>query len=198
MAKQEYVSFKESRILSITCLFLFVGGLMSVVPQESLVVLIVNSVLALIGAAIFYTLWRLHHRHSKRYYSLLSYVMIIGLSVYFAVPLLRIFYGTYVFWIGIGFLVIVISLPSIQAERIAKGILNPSKNKFGKVYMIIFVLVLVFGSFLYINAGVTQSPDALTFSIFLFALSLMFLCIAPILLLTPERMEELKRNGVGR
>lgn len=196
MVEQKNISFKESRILSITGLFLGVGGLMSVVPEENIVVFIVNSLLAVIGGIIFYILWRQHRRHSKRYYSLLSYVMIIGLSVYFAVPLLRMFYGTYVFWIGIVFLVIVISLPYFRAERMAKGILKPSQHKFGKVYLTIFVLVLVFGSFLYINASATQSPDALTFSLFLFALSLMFLCVAPILLITPERMEELKKNRV--
>lgn len=193
MDKKTNVTFKESRIFSIVGLFVLVGGLMSVVPQESLIVFIINMVMAIIGGVIFYILWRLHNRHSKRYYSLLSYVMIIGLSIYFAVPLLRLFYGTYVFWVGILLVVIVIALPYIQAEKIAKGILNPSKNKFGKVYLVIFVLVLVFGSLLYINASATQSPDAFTFSIFLFALSLMFLCIAPILLITPERIEELKR-----
>ncbi len=105
------VSFKESQIIRITLLLLGMGFLASVVPTISLPLFLFNALLALIAGALFYYFWKTTKHQSKRYFSLLSYVMINVLAIYFTIPLLRMYFLTMTFWIGVVMLIIMIVLP---------------------------------------------------------------------------------------
>ncbi|MEI5907456.1 hypothetical protein WAK64_10345 [Bacillus spongiae] len=186
------VTFKESRIIQTTFLLILMGFLTSFVPEENWMLLTFNMILALIGGLIFTMLWRRNRRHSVRYFSLLSYVMIVTLSFYFAIPLFRVFAGTFIFWLGLLLIIVMSIFPYIYSEKIAIGVQNPSKTGLGKVYLLFSSLIIGFGTILFFNANLSSNPDAFTVAIFSFMLALLFLFIAPILLITPQRMDELK------
>lgn len=82
------------------------GLLMSFIPEGNWFLFGVNSFIAFICMLIFIVLWQKHRQHSKRYFSLLSYVMLNGLAIYATIPILRMIYGTLTFWVGIIFLVV--------------------------------------------------------------------------------------------
>lgn len=80
------------------------------------------------------------------------------------------------------------------SEHIAISVTKPTKTKIGKIYIVYAPLVLIFGGILFSRALSTSNPDALPIAIFGFLLAILFLFIAPVLLTTPQRMEELKRK----
>ncbi|OIU72681.1 hypothetical protein [Rossellomorea aquimaris] len=192
MAK-EVVSFKKSRIVQTTFLLLLMGFLCSFVPEENWILLGFNVVLSLTIGFVFFLLWRYNRQNSKRYFSLLSYFMLVALSVFFSIPLFRVFADSFIFWIALFFLIAMAAIPYFISERIARGVQNPTKSALGRVYMITVPLIIGFGTILFLNANLSANPDAFTISIFLFFGAVFFLFIAPILLITPERMNELNK-----
>ncbi|MGM0867771.1 MAG: hypothetical protein ACQEWF_24370 [Bacillota bacterium] len=192
MAKK-IVTFKESRIIQTTFLLLLMGFLCSFVPEENWALLGLNIGIAVICGFIFVLLWRFNRHHSKRYFSLLSYFMLVGLSIYFAIPLFRVFAGTFIFWLALILIAVMAVVPYFFSENIATGVQNPTKTALGRVYMTTIPLIVVFGTILFFNANLSADPNALTISIFLFSGAIFFLFIAPILLITPERMKELDK-----
>ncbi|MBN8194430.1 hypothetical protein JI667_20065 [Bacillus sp. NTK074B] len=187
------VSFKESRIFHTTFLLILVGFIFSFIPEENWLLFGINMGIASGCFLVFSLLWWQNRHHSKRYFSLHSYFMIVALSVYFAIPLFRVFAGTFVFWLGLLLIIVMSILPYIYSERIAIGVQNPSRTGLGKLYLLISALIIGYGTILFLNANLTANPDAFTISIFCFMLSLLFLFIAHILLITPKRMDELKK-----
>ncbi len=185
------VSFKESRIIGTSLLLFGLGFLGSVVPVISKSVILFNFVLAAIATVLFYVFWKKHQHQSKRYFSLLSYVMVIELGIFMAIPLLRVYYLEFVFWIGVVMLVVMVLLPYLFTKEIAFGIQKPAKSKLGKIYLIFALLIIGFGSSIYTHSLSTSNPQANVIAILLslFALSLFFL--APVFLIKPEDMDEI-------
>ncbi|MFC4388025.1 hypothetical protein ACFOZ1_09420 [Gracilibacillus marinus] len=188
------VTFKESRIIATTLLLVGMGFLASVVPEVNLNLFLFNLFLAIIAFVLFYTFWRKLKFQSKRYYSLLSYVMTNTLAIYFAIPLLRLYFLTFTFWFGIGMLLIMIIVPYLYAKEIAFGVQKPYKSKLGKIFLIYTVLVMVFGISAYMGSLYHANADALVVAVVVFLLSLMFFFLAPILLIKPEEMDELMKK----
>ncbi|RCW65837.1 hypothetical protein [Saliterribacillus persicus] len=185
------VSFKESRIISTSVLLFGMGFLMSVIPDFNTPLMLFNFVLAGIATVLFYVFWKKHQHQSKRYFSLLSYVMIIGLGVFAAIPLLRVFYLELVFWFGVVMLAIMVLLPYLFAKEIAFGIQKPAKSKLGKVYLIFALLIIGFGATVYSHSLFTSNPEANVIAIFAFLLALLLFFTAPVLLIKPEDMDEI-------
>jgi hypothetical protein len=192
LAKQ-VVTFKKSRIIQTTFLLLLMGFLCSFVPEENWILLGFNVVLSITMGVVFYLLWTFNQHNSKRYFSLLSYFMLVALSVFFAIPLFRVFADSIIFWLALIFIVAMAATPYFISERIAIGVQNPTITALGRVYIIIVPLIIGFGTVLFSNTNLSANPDALTISIFLFLGAIFFLFIAPILLITPERMNELNK-----
>lgn len=188
------VPYNENRILRTTALLLLMGFLLSVIPNISIKLLIFNLSLALISAGVFYLFWKKTKDDSKRYFSLLSYVMLNVLSIYFIIPLLRIYFFTLTFWVGVGMLIIMIILPHLFSRKVAYSIQKPYKSKLGKIYSIYGVLVLLFGGIAYSDALRTSNPDAFVIAIFSFLLAILFLFISPVLLIKPDEMDELMKK----
>ncbi|MFB4169295.1 hypothetical protein [Virgibacillus sp. JSM 102003] len=168
------VSFKESRIVGTTILLLGMGFLASVVPKINLVVMMLNLLLALIGGFLFYYFWKITKHNSKRYFSLLSFVMLNVMAIQFAIPLLRIYFLTLTFWIGVTMLIIMVTLPYIYARKIAYGIQKPGKSKLGKIYLVYLGLLFPFGGSAYMNSLYTSNTDAIVVALFTFLVSLFF------------------------
>lgn len=170
------------------------GFLVSFLPEANWALLGFNFGLATFCLLLFILLWRIHRYQSKRYFSLLSYVMLNALTVYFTIPIFRMIYGTVAFWIGIVTFAAVIITPYLFSEKIAKGIQNPGQSNVGKVYAFYAPLIILFGTVLFIGALGSSNPDALAIAIFLFLGAILFLFITPVLLITPQRMEELENQ----
>lgn len=185
------VAFKESRIVGTTILLLGTGFLMSVVPEGNLPLLLFNTLLALLAGALFYYFWKTTKHESKRYFSLLSFVMLNVMAIHFAIPLLRIYFLTITFWIGIVMLAVMVILPYLYSREIAFGIQKPNKSKLGKIYLIYAVLVIIFGATAFMGSLYTSNPNAIVLAFFTFLLALLFLFISPVLLIKPAEMDEI-------
>jgi len=185
------VTFQESRMIKTTILLFVTGGLFSIIPEGDPIFLIFNLSLSLIAGVLFYVFWKKLKHHRKRYYSLLSFVMINVIAIYFAMPLLRIYFLTITFWIGVVVLLIMNILPYLYSREIAFGIQKPNKSKLGKIYTIYTILILFFGSIAYSNGLVTQQADALTIAIITFLFSILFFFISPIMLIKPKEMDKI-------
>ncbi|TMU82723.1 hypothetical protein FGG79_20800 [Bacillus sp. BHET2] len=188
------VKFKESRIFQTSFLLVLMGSLCSVVPDGNWTLFSMNMGIAGICSVVFYLLWRRNRRHSKRYFSLLSYFMLVALAVYFAIPLFRVFIGSFIFWTALLVILVMAILPYFYSENIIIGVQNPTKTTLGKIYSITIPLIILFGTLLFFNANLSGNPQALPISVFLYFGAIFFLFIAPILLITPERVEELNRK----
>ncbi|MBH9968477.1 hypothetical protein [[Bacillus] enclensis] len=191
--KNKTVLFKESRIIQTTFLLIMVGFIYSFIPYENWLLLGMNMGLAGLCCVIFTILWRYNRNHSKRYFSLLSYVMLITLSLYFTIPLLRVFVGSFLFWLTLLLLAACTLIPYFFSESIAKGVQNPSMSKMGKIYLIMSMLIVAFGTILLFYVNLQESQDAFVVALFSFGLAVLFLFIAPIFLITPERVKELDK-----
>lgn len=188
------VSKKESRMVGTTVLLVGTGFLMSNVPSGNLPLLAFNLSLALISYALFYYFWKTTKHHSKRYFSLLSFVMLNCMAIHFAIPLLRMYYLTLTFWIGLVVLIAMIVTPYFYSRKIAASHHHPEKSPLAKVYTVYVILVLGFGGAAYSDALYTQNPDALTLAIFAYLLSLLFLFVSPMLLIKPAEMKQIAKK----
>lgn len=188
------VSFKESRIVGTTILLLGMGFLASVVPKINLVVMMFNLLLALIGGFLFYYFWKTTKHKSKRYYSLLSFVMVNVMAIQFAIPLLRIYFLTLTFWIGIVMIIIMITLPYLYSREIAFGVQKPGKSKLGKIYLIYLAMLFPFGGTAFMSSLYTSNPDAIVIAVITFLIALLFLFLAPIFLIKPAEMNQITKN----
>ncbi|OAT84723.1 hypothetical protein A6P54_20870 [Bacillus sp. MKU004] len=63
----------------------------------------------------------------------------------------------------------------------------------GKVYLIMSMLIVAFGTILLFYVNLQGSQDAFVVALFSFGLAVLFLFIAPIFLITPERVKELDK-----
>jgi hypothetical protein len=187
------VPIKESRIVPTTFLLVLMGFLVSFVPEENWSLLAVNMGLAGLCCLIFFVFWLKTKHESKRYFSLLSYVMIIALSIYFVIPFFRVFAGQLVSWLGMVLIIIMIIMPFLNRESIATGLVSPSKNPIGKYFFTVFTLIFGFGVIFFATINFSENPDAIALSSFFFIFALLFLFIAPVLLIKPSRVKELEK-----
>ncbi|MFB4169306.1 hypothetical protein [Virgibacillus sp. JSM 102003] len=188
------VSFKESRIVGTTILLLGMGFLMSWIPKGNLLVLMVNLLLAFIAGFLFFYFWKTTKHKSKRYFSLLSFVMVNVMAIQFTIPLLRIYFLTLTFWIGIVMLIIMVTMPYIYARKIAYGIQKPGKSKLGKIYLVYLGLLFPFGGSAYMNSLYTSNTDAIVVALLSFLVALFFLFVSPVFLIKPAEMDKITKE----
>lgn len=188
------VPYKESRIIGTTILLLITGFLFSWIPDISIKLLVFNLSIALFSGCLFYYFWKITKHNSKRYYSLLSFVMLNVMSIHFAIPLLRIYFLTLTFWIGVVMLIIMITLPYLYSREIAVGVQKPYKSKMGMIYLIYSALIITFGATAYSNSLYTFNPDAFTLALLGFLIAILFLFISPALLIKPKEMDEIMKE----
>jgi len=185
------VTFKESRVITTTILLFVTGAMFSIIPEGNPLFFIVNLSLAIIAGLLFYVFWRRLKHTSIRYFSLLSFVMINVFAIYFAMPLLRLFYPTFIFWIGIFILMVMNILPYLFSKTIAYGVQKPNKSILGRIYIVYAILIMLFGSVIYSNSLYTQHTDAFALAIVLFLFSILFFFLSPIMLIKPETMKKI-------
>ena len=170
------------------------GFIFIIIPEGNLVILIFNMSLSLISGGLFYIFWRTTKHRSKRYFSLLSFVMLNVLGVYFAMPILRIYFLSFTFWIGVVMLIIMNTLPYFYSRKIALGIQKPTKSELGKIYVIYLALIFLFGGTAYANALYTSSTDAVVLAVITFLFSIFFFFVSPVMLIKPKEMDKIMKR----
>ena len=190
---KESVTFANNRIFITFTLFLILGLPASLLPEETyLKWLGINFAVAVFLSVVNYVIWTKTKDDSKRYFSLHSLVMMLGLAFYMTTPLFRMLYPSIYFWLLLSGLALYSAFLFSKYDAIAGGLLNPRKSGFKLVVITFFVIVFVTGSSIW---GYILATDAAPFfgaAVLLFFLGLFLIMVAPAMLVTPERAEELK------
>lgn len=186
------VPFSTNRIFITFALFLLVGLPSSFIPEKTyLQWSLINLIIAVLLTAVNYLIWTKQKHNSKRYFSLHSFVMMLGLSFYSTSPIFRLIFPTIYFWILLcGVILYTVFLLS-KYDAIAGGILNPRKKGFKLVVSIFFSIVFITGSSIWGFMLATDAAPVNEVAIILFFIGLFLLMLAPAMLVTPERAEEL-------
>lgn len=190
-----YVPFANNRLFITFTLFLIIGLPASFIPEETYGRwLIINTAVAVVLTIVNYVLWRLHKEDSKRYFSLHSLVMLLGLAFFSMAPIFKGLYPSLFFFILlIGLLLFIVFLFS-KSEPIARSLLNPRLKGFSLIMYSYLGVVFFAGSVLWAYMLVTTPPSWIVVAIFLFFLGLFFIMISPAMLITPERAIELQNE----
>ncbi len=96
----EHVPFKQSRIFVTPILLFITGTITAFLPDVNWWFLAINLSLCVASGVAFYFLWRRFNKQSKRYFSLMSYIMLVVMGIHTALPFLRAVYGTVSLCIG--------------------------------------------------------------------------------------------------
>lgn len=155
-----YVPFANNRLFITFTLFLIIGLPASFIPEETYRRwLIINSTFAVALTVVNYVLWRQHKEDSKRYFSLHSLVMLLGLAFFSMAPIFKALYPSIFFWllvIGLGlFMLFIFS----KSERIAQSILNPRLKGFALVMYSYLSILFFAGSILWGYMLVANPPS---------------------------------------
>lgn len=190
-----HVPFAQNRLFITFTLFLILGLPASFLPEEGFMKwLIINFLVAVLLTFVNYHLWKRHQDDSKRYFSLHSLVMMIGLAFYMMTPVFKGLYPSLYFWLllfGLGLFVVFLFTKS---EPIAEGILNPRRKGFKILLYTYFGIVFFSGSVLWGFMLTTDTAEWIVLAILLFFLGLIFVMISPAMLVTPERAIELRES----
>lgn len=156
--------------------------------------LCINFIIAVLLTAANQIIWTKTKQDSKRYFSLHSLVMLIGLSIYATFPLLKLLYPSVFFWILLAGLVLYTLFLFSKYDSIAGGLLNPQKKGFKLLLSTFFFIVFVSGSSIWGYMSATDAAPVNGVAIIMFFLGLFFLMVAPAMLVTPGRAEELTKG----
>jgi len=190
---KESVSFTKNRIFLTFTLFLLLGLPSSFIPEETyLKWLLINFIIAVLLTVVNYMIWTKQKNDSKRYFSLHSFVMMLGLAFYATSPILRLIYPSMYFWILLGGLILYTVFLVSKYDAIAGGLLNPRKKGFKLLVFSFFAIVFVAGSSIWGYMLASDAAPVNEVAIIMFFLGLFLLMVAPSMLVTPERAEELK------
>jgi len=190
-----HVPFANNRLFITFTLFLILGLPASFLPEENYVKwLFINLTVAIALTLINFFLWKKHQDDSKRYFSLHSLVMMMGMAFYMMTPVFKGLYSTIFFWLLLIGLGIFMFLLFTGSESIAEGLLNPRRKGF-KVLLYTYIGIVLFsGSVLLSYMRFSQAAPWVSLAIVLFFLGLFLVMVSPAMLVTPERAIELRKR----
>ena len=202
MSKQEkhekvHVPFANNRLFVTLTLLLIIGIPMSFLPEETYVKwLIINIAVAIILTFINYLLWKKYQDDSKRYFSLHSLVMMLGMAFFAMSPVFKGLFPSIYFWLLLIGLGIFMAFLFSKSESIAEGFLNPRLKGF-KIMIYTYVGIVFFaGSIIWAYMLATEAAPWVTVAILTFFIGLFFIMVSPAMLITPERAIELRDREV--
>lgn len=182
-------------------MFLLFGVLVSLFLGEDLEKfvewVILNSIVALLATLVIMIIWAFQKNNSKRYYSLLSFVMLWVLTYYTMSPIFKILYPSKYFWILLTVTLVYTIFILLNRMIISKGILNPKEIWFKKLLLIYWVIFssVVIGLFFYVYLS-DYSYEMMPFAIFLYLVGLLFLSLSPVFLTKPEVAKKLENMSI--
>ena len=188
------VSFSGNRVFITLFLHLVFGIMSSFAPEENIGFWMkINILLALVLGFLNYILWIFHKNDSKRYFSLHSFVMMLGLAYYMMAPAFRSLYPTVFFWIllvvTLAFLVFLL----VKRDDVTRALVNPQDAWFKKVVFSYCGVIFILGSILWAYMLATQTGPFTPVAIMLFFIGIFLIMISPAMLSTPKRVRELEQ-----
>ncbi|MGB3262266.1 hypothetical protein [Paenisporosarcina sp.] len=194
--EKEHVTFANNRLFVTMTLLLIIGIPMSFLPEESYIKwLFINIAVAIILTFINYLLWEKYQDDSKRYFSLHSLVMMLGMSFFAMAPVFKGLFPSIYFWLLLIGLGIFMAFLFSKSESIAEGFLNPKLKGFKIMIYTYFGIVFFAGSILWAYLLATEVAPWVTVAILTFFIGLFFVMVSPAMLITPERAIELRNRG---
>lgn len=191
------VYFKD--IFLFLFMFLFFGGMVSLFPEVNVIKWVIfNSILAVLATLIIMIIWKFHKNNSKRYYSLLSFVMLWTLTYYLMSPLFKMIYPSLYFWILLTFTLGYTILLFMNQMKIARAILNPRELWFKKlllIYLFVFSGVAIV-LLIYSNMFDSYWGEMMVFAIVLYLAGFLFLSLSPVFLTRPEMAKKLENMPI--
>jgi len=191
------VPFGKSRIFKTLFLHLIVGVPSSFFPGEEHLQfwLTLNIGTALLFAVINYILWNRHKGDSKRYFSLHSLVMMMGLAFYMMAPAFKGLYPTLFFWVLLIVTLLFVLYMFSKSDSIGKSLIDPQQTGFKTVMMLYAIMILVVGGALWGFMLASDAAPMMGLAIILFLIGLFFIMISPAMLVKPMRAREFE---IGR
>ena len=195
-SQNELVSFANNRVFITLFLHLIFGFIFSFIPEENeWFWLKLNISLAILLAVTNFIIWFYHKGNSKRYFSLHSFVMFIGIIVFAMSPIFRVLYPTVYFWILLLLTVGLAVFLLIKYKVVTKVIITPEHPLFGRLMMLYFGVLLLVGGVVWVYMYTVETGSLFPILVLLYLIALFFILIAPVMLATPELVEELKEVG---
>lgn len=115
----------------------------SAIPDWSIGIFLFNLLITVfsLGLARY---WYQSVKNTIRYNSLTSFIMLITMGIYLAEPILRISFGTLVFWLFVLLYLLVIVYSLFKREMIFQAFHRPEKSKiaFGS-YLFVIILIII-------------------------------------------------------
>lgn len=185
---KKVVPFSNSRVFITLMLHLMFAVISSFIPPTNYGFwLKINIVIAFIFATANFEIWVKYKADSKRYFSLHSLVMLIGLGFYTMSPMFKGLYPTIFFWIllivTLGFVIIMF----INYKFVAKAFLNTTGKCFKKLVILYSGTLLLTGGTLLSYMLATQFSDWEIVAVLFYLFGLFFFMVAPAMLITPEQ-----------
>ena len=136
--------------------------------------------------------WRKYKYNLKSYYTIQIYWMLMGLSLYSMIPVVRIMYGTAAFWPVLVFTISLFIFAHLVREKIAEVFVNPKKDRQLNLWPVIFCIIVFVGVIIMaILRAKTYHPN-LGLVILIYMVGGMMLFLATPFSVSAERFEKLK------
>ncbi|MBP3040280.1 hypothetical protein J9303_12375 [Bacillaceae bacterium Marseille-Q3522] len=188
--------FFSGNINSVIFLNLFFGTLASLIPSGTWVIFIIAVFITVIETIIGW-IWFSGIKNKVRYNSLIAFLTIITSGFFWVIPLLRITYGTILFW---GMLLIYLTIfvyTLYKRELLFKAFYRPEKSRLAKGVLIITGVVFVIGSLLYrngqeliISTFLNNQQEGVAVSLIFYIFGLIFTFISSIFLKHPDKIKK--------
>ncbi|MFC4356254.1 hypothetical protein ACFO0S_14430 [Chryseomicrobium palamuruense] len=157
-----FVPFSNNRLFITFTLFLILGLPASFIPEETYGRwLMINTAVAVVLTVVNYILWRKHKEDSKRYFSLHSFVMLLGLAFFTMAPIFKGLFPSVFFWMLLIGLTLFILFLFSKSENIAQSLLNPRLKGFSLIMYSYLGVVFFAGSVLLAYMLVANPPRIL-------------------------------------
>ncbi len=189
-----WVPFKENFIFLTLFLHVFIGFFVSFMPEEDVVKwLMINMSVAILAAALNSIIWIYQKHNSKRYFSLHSFVMLIGLTYYAMSPVFKALYPTLFFWLILAVTIGFFCFLLMKRDSITRALVNPREMRY-KGFLFIFIsILLVIGALLWAYIIAFETGPFIGVALVLYFIGLLFMLVLPAFLTTPDRAEQLEK-----
>lgn len=183
----------KNRVFITLVLHLVIGMMSSFAPEENIGFWMrIHILLAIVLGFLNYILWMIYKNDSKRYFSLHSFVMLMGLAYFMMAPAFRSLFPTVFF--GILLLVTIAFFVYLLFKRddVTRAFVNPQDAWFKKMVFSYCAVILVVGGILWAYMLGTASAPFTPVAIILFFIGIFFLMISPAMLSTSKQNEPVK------
>lgn len=192
--EKESVTFKENYIFLILFVHVVIGFVSSFMPEENGVAwLIINMGIAILLAILNFIFWIFHKEDSKRYFSLLSFAMMMGIVYYAMSPAFKILYPSFFFWLLLMVTIGIICFLLIKRDAVTKAFVNPQESWFKNLVYLYFGTILFIGGIMWTYMRMNDTGMTIGVATIFYFIGLMIMMVAPAMLTTEERVKQLEQ-----